>query len=357
MHIVILADSVDNQNAGIHFYTKNLIKSLLEIDQKNKYTFIHRRENIFFNNTNHKIVTLRQIPFGEAVRLFIEIPRQIRKLKPDIVLEPCHIGPFNLPGNIKRAVTIHDLTPILFPEFHIKNSTIAHKILLSGILKNSDLILTPSDNTKRDIEKNYKTKGNIKATNLGINKAQQSDKNPHNSHPYILYLGTIEPRKNLQTLIRAYQEIQKQIPHKLILAGDIGWKCQEIVKMAQKDPNIILTGYLDEESKADYYKHADIFVYPSIYEGFGFPPLEAMSYGVPVISSTGGSLQEILHDKALLFEPKDKESLKKHILNLVKNPALKSHYQNKGLEHAQGFTWEKTALKTLEAFQELFNNK
>lgn len=367
MKIAILADSIDNQNAGVHFYTKNLIQSLLKIDHKNQYIFIHQKENSFFENTNHHIIPSKKSLGYESFRRFILIPKLIKKLQADIAIEPCHIGPLNMPKNIKKVTIIHDLTPILLPQFHIKRSTIIHKLFLGKILKNADLLITPSQNTKSDIISLYKTKNNIAVIHEGINLPNLNSL-PLNSHeklkkissPYILFLGTIEPRKNLNTLIDAFLELKatKSIPHKLVLAGGIGWKNQELLaKIAQHNKEIILTNYLSEDEKSSLYKHADIFVYPSLYEGFGLPPLEAMSYGIPVICSTGGSLKEIFENHSLMFDPKDKELLKSHILELINSPNSRQKLISKGLEYSKEFTWENTAKEVISKLEKLFPSK
>jgi len=349
---------IDNQNAGIHHYTKNLIESFLKIDNKNKYTFIHQRENVFFKDTENYIIPSEKGFGKETYRKFFKIPKLIKQLKPDIVLEPCHIGPFNIPKNIKRVTIIHDLTPIIFPNFHIKKSTIIHKLLLGKIIKNANLIITPSENTKRDILNLYKTSTEIEVILQGVNPPNLEAKEPKETglpqvkSPYILYLGTIEPRKNLDTLIDAFLELKKEynLPHSLVLAGEIGWKITALLERIKKhEKEIILTRYVTEEQKASLYKNAEIFIYPSIYEGFGLPPLEAMSYGIPVICSTGGSLKEIFENYALMFEPNDKEILKKHILNLINNPEEKNSIIQKSQEYSKNFTWAKTAEKLLES--------
>jgi glycosyltransferase involved in cell wall biosynthesis len=341
MHITILADAIDNQNAGVHYYLKNLIDNLLKIDKKNKYSFIHCKENHFFDDKESYIIPKAKGPGSETIRRFHKIPKLIKELKPDAVWQPCHIGPFNIPKNIKRIVTIHDLTPLLFPQFHTARGKIIHRLLLGKTLKNADLILTPSKTTKKDIQKRYKTKGKFKVTPLGITKPKTKVK-PYFKEPYILYLGTIEPRKNLEILIDAFLELD--LPQKLVLAGAKGWKNSRILKKA-KHPKINLLTNISEEEKAALYTHADAFVYPSIYEGFGLPPLEAMSYGIPVICSTGGSLKELYSDHALMFDPKDKETLKSHLQNFKKAPKSKAF--------AKKFTWEKTAEQTLKTINQL----
>lgn len=347
MHILILADPIDNQSAGVYTYTKNLIEALLKIDKKNRYTFIHERENDFFKWRNHHIIPDKnRIAYG-TYRKFHLIPKLIRKLKPDIVFEPCHIGPLNLPKSIKRVTTIHDLTPLLFPQFHENQSVLIHKLLLPKIIKKADLIITPSNTTKKDILK-LNSKARVTTIPLGA-KPQKSQISVRTKVPSLLYLGTIEPRKNLEILIEAYNELN--LKHKLILAGKIGWKARSILKKASENPNIILTGQITEKEKANLYKNAAIFIYPSHYEGFGLPPLEAMQYGIPVITSNNSSLKEYFKNHALLF--KTKNQLKIHIKTLLNKKSLREKLSKNGQQYANQFTWEKTAKETLKAFESL----
>jgi glycosyltransferase involved in cell wall biosynthesis len=366
MHIAIIADPIDTQTAGIHFYTKRLVESLLKIDKVNKYTFIHPENNSFFEKTNHYVVPRKKhIPGYETYRRFIKIPNLLKKLNPNIIIETSHIGPFRTPKNSKRVTIIHDLTPIIFPHFHIKHSTIVHRLALPSILKSADLIIVPSQNTKNDILRLYKTKNNIAIIPEGITPPTFTAPLPAEAglsskitKPYILFLGTIEPRKNLEILIETYLDLKKNhhIPHKLVLAGGLGWKNAKILEKASEDKeNIIFTDYLSEDQKASLYKHADIFVYPSIYEGFGLPPLEAMSYGIPVVCSTGGSLKEIFSKHALMFEPDDKETLTNHLLSLIEKPETKNQLIKNGLEYSKQFTWELTAKKVIEVLSNNFS--
>jgi|GEM_PF-306724 len=403
MHVLIIADSIDTQNAGVYFYTKNLIEALLKLDKKNKYTFIHQKENPFFNDKNHIIVPrIKAIRGHDTYRKIFKFHSIFKKLKPDIVLETCHIGPFKTPKHTKRVTIIHDLTPILFPKLHRINSVIIHKLAMRSVIKNASLLLTPSENTKHDILRLYKTNAKIEVIHEGIPSPNLEAPEPKNlklpqiTQPYLLYLGTIEPRKNLSLFVDAFLELKEthHLPHKLVLAGGLGWKIKPLLnrlKTHQKD--IILTGYITEEQKASLYKHADMFIYPSLYEGFGLPPLEAMSYGIPVICSTGGSLKEIFENHALMFEPNDKETLKKHILSLCNSDSASCHASSascnsdsaschsrpdresnaekqldsclrrndnirktlieKGILYSKTFTWEQTAKKIIEAFENL----
>ncbi len=362
MHIVILADPVDNQKAGVFIYSKKIIENLLKIDKKNTYSFIHLNKNPFFKGKNHHIIPRLKIPGYGTFRKFFLIPRLIKKLKPDIVWEMCHIGPFNIPKNIKRVVTIHDLTPILFPQFHIKNSIINHKIHLKRIVKNADLILCPSQNTKKDIEKIYRTKAKIAVTPLGIdtyNKDRQHRPIKKQSKaPYLAYLGTIEPRKNLEMLIKAFSELKKEkdIPHQLLLAGEIGWKAAGIMQKIQQTKDVKHLNYLSENQKAQFLKNADVFIYPSLYEGFGLPILEAMSHKTPVIFAKNSSMNEYFGNYGLSFPPQSKKTLKKHIFTLLTHHQKAKKIGEKGYKYSKSFSWKKTAKETLENFEQIMNN-
>lgn len=341
-----MADAIDEQNAGVYIYLKKIIENIRKEDRENQYIFIHKRRNPFFKNSTDLIIPKKNTPLYGTYRKFYLIPKAIRKLSPDIVWEPCHIGLFNLPKTIKKVLTIHDTTPIKFPQFHIKRSSIIHKIFFKRVIKNADLILTNSKTSKQDILNYQKTKAKIRIIPLGSDPDQKNHPKPM-SEPYILYLGTIEPRKNLDTLIEAYQQLN--IPHKLVLAGPQGWKCQKTIDRAKQNPNIILTGYLSEEEKAAYYQHSSLFIFPSIYEGFGLPVLEAMSYGIPVICSDNSSLEEIFKNKALLFPAQDQNKLAELISKVLKNDKLSKNLSQKGKSYSKKFSWKKSAQKTLQA--------
>jgi glycosyltransferase involved in cell wall biosynthesis len=410
MHICILADPIDDQRAGVHTYTKHIIEELLKIDRQNHYSFIHKRENSFFddlqeqypNQVKHHIVPPRKHPLSGTYRKFIAIPKTLRQIKPDITFEPCHIGPFCTPKNSKRVLMIHDLTPITLPQHHITRSVVIHKLFLKPAIQKADLILTASQNTANDIKKRYKTRAKIITIPLGINHPpqilpedpkliqilktgtppQHLEKHKTTSpaqtnipqtppprlikSPYLLYLGTIEPRKNLKTLIDAFAQLktQKQIPHQLILAGELGWKSKKILKKIANTNQELAThqvqllGFVDEETKSNLYKHADVFIYPSLYEGFGLPPLEAMAHKTPVIIANNSSLQEYFAPYALTFDekspkPQAAQELAKQISTLLQNPKTRQDLINKAHRYSQEFSWEKAAKETLEALIDL----
>ncbi len=350
MHIAIIADAVDNQKAGIHTYTKNLIEGIIRYDKKNKYTFIHARKNEFFKNQNEFIIKTKGWIY-EFYRKFILIPREINRLKPDIVIEPAHFGPFRIKKPTRTITIIHDLTNIIKPEFHTFKTNLVHRLFLPLAVKESDYLIVPSKNTKKDIQKIF---GNKKLFILapGIKRIKKNEEKPYIKGEYILNIGTIEPRKNLETLIDAFLELKKEknISEKLVIAGKPGWKNKNLIKkLNHKD--ILWLKFVDEEKKTNLINNAKIFAYPSHYEGFGIPPMEALSAGIPLICSKGGSLKEIFSKIAFMHDPKDKNTLKKFILQTIENPGIKEKFKKEGPIFSKNFEIK----KQFENFQKILS--
>ncbi len=357
MHITFLADCLDNQRAGVHVYSRELIKAITKLAPENRYSFVHKVDNDFFLEREHYQIPRKKIPGYDSFRKFILIPRLLKKLKPDIVVEMAHIGPFRTPQGSQRVTVIHDLTPVLFPQFHIPRSVLIHRLFLKSVIKKADLIITPSRHTKQNIEEKYSRKKNFAIIPPGLPPKITINEKTLVDTPYLLYLGTLEPRKNLPLLIDSFLELkaEKKLPHKLVLAGEAGWKIKQLLPQT-KHPEILTPGFVSEKKKANLLQNAALFIYPSFYEGFGIPPLEAMQYGTPVICSNGGSLREIYQNHAIIFDPHEKKMLKMAIEQVIDNPELKTNLQEKGKIFAQNYDWEKSAEKALQAFKKLSKN-
>jgi glycosyltransferase involved in cell wall biosynthesis len=172
--------------------------------------------------------------------------------------------------------------------------------------------------------------------------------------PYLLGLGTLEPRKDVPTLIRAFARLAGELPHRLVLAGMAGWGAGEVagaVAASGVSDRILLAGYVPEADKPALFTGADVFVYPSRYEGFGLPVLEAMACGTPVVTTTGGSLPEVAGDAALLIEPGDVDTLAVSIGKLAGEAGERVALVQRGMVRAAGFTWNRCAALTAEAYR------
>jgi len=361
MKIAFLGDALDLQYAGIHIYTREIIKAVAKQDTQNKYFVVRPVQNGFkIDGVEELFAPVNtKIPLHQKIRAFTSIPNLMKSNEIDIVIEPAHFGPFLLPSKTKRVTVIHDITPILFPNYHNSASHYVHKLFLPRITKNADLIITNSEHTKNDLVEHYpNAKGKTEVVYLGKeNQFVPTEdasilKKYKINQTYLLFVGTLEPRKNLLVLVKAFDLLKKTIttPLQLVLAGKMGWKSEELqnaIEASEFKSDIIVTGYVEREELPVLYSMAKIFVYPSFYEGFGLPVLEAMACGTPVVSSDTSSLPEVGGNAALYFSPNDVNALVNHLGNLLKDEKL--YLQRKQLATEQGklFSWEKAGAETI----------
>jgi glycosyltransferase involved in cell wall biosynthesis len=357
MKIAILADALDNQNAGIHVYTKSLIKELLKRKDGNEYILVRQKKDNKLSQIQQIIIPNSSLPIGfGSLRLFFIIPYILTKQKVDVVFEPAHFGPFNLPKRIKRITFIHDLTPIILPKYHRWHGHVLQRIFLKRILKNTHLIFTNSKNTSKDLEQYYPfTKDKNKILLLGKDSSFKPSLNKDIIRdlgiklPYFLCVGTIEPRKNLVRLLKAYTLFMNETntPYKLVIGGGLGWKTQSFKKELAIHPyreHIILLGYVKKEVLPIVYSHARALIYPSLYEGFGLPVLESLACGTDVICSNTSSLPEVGGTVAHYCNPESVVEIKKQMI-IVSQLSLADQKINsqKNLAHAKKFSWKKHA--------------
>ena len=271
-----------------------------------------------------------------------------------------------------KIMNLYDLTFIKYPSY-IDAVVAKYTEKVKRCLEWSDFILTISESSKQDIIKYLKVDPDkIFVTplasrynpnySLADQKIEQLKKQVKYdwSQPYLLFVSTIEPRKNINSIISAFNYLKNKskIPHNLILIGQKGWRYEAIFSAIENSPwkqQIYHLNYLSDELVALFYLNADVFVYPSHYEGFGLPVLEAMTLGVPVVTSNTSSLPEVVGDAALLIEPLDTMQLAAAILKVISDFELRQDLINKGQERAKLFSWEKTAKLTLEAYRKILS--
>ena len=364
LKIAIIADALDYQYAGIYYYTKEIIKALAAIDSYNEYFIVRSiSEGDTSKNVKELIIPQATFPSAAPYRLFVQIPRLLAKKQVDIVVEPRHFGPFNLPKSIKRVTFIHDLTPLHHPEWHQFASRFLQQLFLPSILKRTDHVLTNSEYTKQDIIQHFPvTRHKITSTLL----AKESFFKPQEdidllrdlgiNGPYLLHVGTIEPRKNLQVLIEAFEQLKQDatLSLQLVLVGKQGWKSESVFKAIENSPykkDIKVLGYVERQALIALYSSAEAFVYPSLFEGFGLPLVEAMACGCPIISSNAACLPEIAGKAGLYFSPTSSKELIEQFQLLQSSPSKKSSLKQLSLQQAAKFSWKKTAKETLAVFE------
>lgn len=269
----------------------------------------------------------------------------------------------------KNVITIHDLGPILYPEFHTQMTCFVFKSMFKFTIKCCDLIFVGSNFIRNQIiQLSGINKNRIKLIKCGIEESFKPVKNQdllsqrlskYGLEPfsYILYLGTIEPRKNIDLLLKAFHRLpQRHKSVRLVIGGKYGWKNRQLYRNAKqinKNNRIIFTGFIHEEDLPSIMNGAIVFVYPSLYEGFGLPPLEAMACGTPVIASGEGGLSEVIGNAALRLDPYDSKNLVNLIVRVLNSKTLQVELKEKGLARAALFSWKESASEMMSAYETL----
>lgn len=251
----------------------------------------------------------------------------------------------------RRVITIHDLTYKRFPELLQKETLDALERHISREIAIADAIVCVSESTRRDLLHYYQVDP-TKAVAIHSGLGTPTVAAPLDGLPsrYILFVSTIEPRKDLGTLIDAFERLRGSYAGSLVVVGKVGWKSEHLIPRLRA-PNIVHLDYLPAAQLASVYKNAEAFVFPSLYEGFGFPLLEAMAHGVPTIAARSSSLPEIGGDATLWFEPRDVDGLETQLRRLLGDEVLRSELIERGRRRAGEFSWKTAAEKTLGVFR------
>ena len=372
--IGIIASSLTDEKTGVGGYLWNVLGHIVKNNKNNIY-HLDIIDKCNYSSPNLIVEKRTKIVlFGKEyflINLFLAItyPLRLKKNKYHLVFNPSAVSTF-FKFSIPNIVTAFDLTPILFPETHTSKTYFVYKFFLPRTLKNADKIIAISQNTKDDLIKHFNIpEEKIRVIYLAANKSYKLLPNEeinkikikyNLNYSFILYVGTLEPRKNIVRLIEAFYKARNEnsINHKLVFTGRKGWKYENIfnkIKELNLEKDIIFTGYVSDEDLPALYNTADLFVYPSIYEGFGLPPLEAMACGTPVITSNVSSLPEVVGNAGIMVNPYNVNELADKITEVLTNEELKKELSQKGLERAKLFSWEKCAKETMEVFEEAIN--
>lgn len=354
---------------GIGTYTMRLMENIMSIDKSNFYSFFWPNEgyDIFLGNKNINITL-----FGERNKKFWDeyyMPKILSKISPDVFHLPQN--GLGLPYNkySKYVVTVHDLIPYTMPETCGKSYMEKFTKEMPSILDKSDIIITVSQYSKMDIIKYFQIPDEkIKVIYLaadGMFRRHDKEKawdflNKKYSYStdFILYIGGFSPRKNVDGLMEAFKSVYKDLPgrYDLMILGSSKDEHYELKKKANTlgiGERVVFTGYIPYEHLPWFYNCAELFVYPSFYEGFGLPPLEAMTCGTPVITSNVTSIPEIVGDGAITIDPYDLNKLAYSIYDVLTDIELKNQLSIKGMKRAYQFSWKKTALETIKVYEEV----
>lgn len=281
---------------------------------------------------------------------------------------PLYHEPDTMPLDIKAPTitTVHDLSVLLYPEWHPAHRVAKYAENFQAAVERTSFFLTDAESTRRDmIAKLGLPADRIRVVPLAprpqfrvLPREQVQDVQQRLQLPdhYLLYVGTIEPRKNVAGLLRAYARLAPGLRarYQLVLAGGWGWRADDVREMLKQSPwneSVRMLGYVSDDDLVPLMNGAECLVYPSFYEGFGLPPLEAMACNCPVITSHGGSLEEVIGDSAVIVHPEDEKNLALTMADLLLHPDLREKFRRRGRKNLERFSWSRTAADTLDAYR------
>lgn len=292
-----------------------------------------------------------------------QFKKYVEKIKPSLYHETNYI-PLDFEGG-PTLITVYDLSLIRHPEWHPKDRVKYFEKYFLKKIGQAELIITISEFSKKEIITLLGLRPNkIYVTYLGVNGTFSPEGERMEGLPfeYILFVGNLEPRKNLITLFQVYRSLPRSLKERfpLVIAGAVGWNTRELEKallMFPEDEKPILIGYVPQHLLPQLYRGASLFVYPSLYEGFGLPVLEAMASGIPVLASNTTSLPELVEHAGILVNPNDIDGLKEALVELLSDEKKRKALSLIGIERAKQFSWEKCARETIEVYQKVLLTK
>jgi glycosyltransferase involved in cell wall biosynthesis len=353
------------RSAGIHTYIEQTLLHLPAIDPEVQFTLFAAHPPTRLDRSI-KVESPRWKTDRPLQRILWEqlaLPAAARRVKADVLHATAFVAPIVRPA--PTVITIYDLSFALLPQFFRGFNQTYLRLGTRLSARGAQRVLTISDHTRRDVHRLYNVPlDRIDVAYPGVDETLQpsppdrvADFQRAKDLPekFLLFLGTLEPRKNLITLVRAFTQLKQTCPEAvLILAGGVGWLADDLfaaIDASGVKDSILLPGYVAAEDKALWYAAASAFVYPSIYEGFGLPPLEAMACGTPVIVSNAAALPEVVADAGLLIAPEDVNSWAAALVRVWNDAPYRAELADRGRRQAARFTWRETARQTLNAYR------
>ncbi len=365
--IGIDAHMLGDRSGGNESYYSNILDHMEASEGYQLYLFVKREVDASRYQGKFEIITLKEKhPF---MRNFYELPSLCRKYHLDLMHTQYFI-PFDRPCPV--VCTIHDICFEHYKNIFTKKEYYTQKMLIPYAAKNSACVFTVSSHAKQDIQEHYsipedKVIVTYNATDPSFRKLTSSElmveelkkKFEIKANRYILSVGNLQPRKNLVRLIRAFIKLKKTEPEiQLVLVGKKAWMYDEILKAAiEGSEDIIFTDYVDQEELVRLYNGAELFVYPSFFEGFGIPPLEAMACGVPVVVANATSLPEVVGDAGSYFDPFDIDSILESIKKMLYDRELRERSIERGYERVKAFAWERSSRIIMDTYQQILNKR
>lgn len=358
------------KQTGVQRAAYNLLKTLVELDRENEYyifTGDSQRSNPDWQQPNVKVVP-SVLKEGENFKNHwweqYTLPKLAKEYNIDILHSPANMAPLFYRGH--SIVHIHDLCFVVNPQWYSYLFRTFYNFLIPRLARKATRVITNSNNSRNDLFQFCKVASEkvhliYWAVDTTFTRPPPEDhaKIDCPEEGYILYVGSLEPRKNIRLLVEAYEQLRNDNPDlktKLILIGGESPLFAGVrLKIKHYKEDVIFKGFVDDSSLREYYRRATVVAYPSLYEGFGLPPLEAMACGVPVVTSNTSSIPEVVGDAALMVSPYDVEQLASTLTEVLKNGSLRQTLSKRGLEQVRKFNWYRVARNILSVYYEIYD--
>lgn len=289
----------------------------------------------------------------------VALPREAARLELDLLHCPVGLAPVR--SAVPLAVTLHDVMALDHPEWFTRGNVLQQRLVLGPALRRASAILTPSEHSRdRAVARLGLDPQRVHVTPWGVDERFSPGPRPTDllerlgvRGRYLLTVGMLQPRKNLEAALAAFERLRGRHDVELVVAGSRGWRDETLVERLHSSPEgecVHLTGHVSDDELVGLYRGAECFLFPSRYEGFGFPPLEAMACGVPTVSSDRASLPEVVGDAGVLVDPDDPAAMAEAVEALLSSRALRDETVARGRERAGKFTWARCAEQTVDAY-------
>ncbi|MGQ9584245.1 MAG: glycosyltransferase family 4 protein [Anaerolineae bacterium] len=368
MRIAVDVHMVGERETGNETYTLNLVRHLLELDTANRYGLItphpeRLREKLAL--PPHAEI-LQVWPAQPFFRVPLAMPLLVRRWQADL-LHVNYVAPPLSPCPV--VVTVHDISYEFFPHFFSPRDRRMLATMVPFSARRAAQVIAVSERTRQDLMDVYGIPGDrITVTHEAAapHFAPVADKAAQDAvctryglrRPYVLALGNLQPRKNVARLVEAFGLARREagLPHQLVVAGKAQWRESEVFAAVARlglEDAVVFPGYVADEDLPALYSAADCFAYPSLYEGFGLPPLEAMACSAPVLCSRAGALGEVVGDAAWVVDPTDVGDIARGLVALLTDPNVAQEYRQRGRERASAFSWRRLAEQTLAVYRDV----
>lgn len=373
-----VSSAITSCRSGVGNYTLSLITQLQQQEATGEacfFYFSNRGDRVFATRAGvasaGTIYPYDRLPW-RLVWMQACLPRSIARIKPDLCHFPNHLSPVVGLGATPYLLTIHDMSVYHCPQYHTQKTIAIHRAVMPGAARQARIIVTVSESARQDILHYLRVSPDrVRVVYEGVGPQFQPVTQPDEPRPdevrwryslperYILTVSTLEPRKNHLRLMDAFRWLvqQERVPHHLVIAGTHGWKDSGLrtwVEQHRLTDRIHFTGYVADADLPGLYRSAEVFAFPSLYEGFGLPVLEAMASGVPCLISTDPALGEIAGTgNALAVDPYSRQEIATGLYRLLSDPELSACLRTRGLARVAAFSWQACADETYRLYREV----